>query len=115
MPNEGSSTPLDFHPPLCFEDDDRQNRRDGIAEFVGARLFKTAIREITGVSLYGYLTSETVLAMAELLEKFAAKPWPLPACERGVRGWASFSAEEYRDIARMFRAYGGAGYCLSGN
>src|SRR5271157_2018446 len=90
-PKEIKSQPLDFDPPLCFEDDDDfKERRDGWAFFAGARGFEHAIEEITGFSLrvsttwryrlfpsrshYRYsscLTSRSVLQIAERLERYA--------------------------------------------
>jgi hypothetical protein len=114
-PNEGKSRPLDFDPPLCIEDEhDRQSRREGWAHFRG-RTFEDAIEQVTGVSLRARLDSATVRRMAERLEAFAAKPWPLPPSENLHLGWEAFSADHYRDLARMFRAYADAGYELSGS
>jgi len=133
-PKEIKSQPLDFDPPLCFEDDDDfKERRDGWAFFAGARGFEHAIEEITGFSLrvsttwryrlfpwrshYRYsscLTSRSVLQIAERLERYAANPWPLPPSQHR-RGHHYWDAEVYRDIARMFRAYGEAGYNLCGD
>jgi hypothetical protein len=130
-PGESKSQPLDFDPPLCFEDEyDHQERREGWAFCAGSRQYQHAIRQITGISLRvstrprllfwrsndgtSVLTSRAVLQIAERLEAFAEKPWPLPSSEMR-RGWEAFSAKEYRDIARMFRAYGEAGYQLIGS
>ena len=130
-PGESKSQPLDFHPPLCIEDDyDHKDRREGWAVFAGARGFEYAIRDITGVSLRARLTTGTVLQIAEQLDAFAAQleavaatGFPVPRSRfRRLDGspvpghsWEDFDGEVYRDIARMFRAYGGAGYELSGS
>jgi len=129
-PGESKSQPLDFHPPLCFEDDDDQkDRREGWAVFAGARGFEDAIRDITGVSLRARLTTGTVLKIAEQLDAFGAQlkavaetglPVPRSRFRRSDGSplpgdaWEDFDAQVYRDIARTFRAYGGAGYELHG-
>jgi hypothetical protein len=128
-PGETKSAPLDFDPPLCFEDElDWQTRREGWAVFPAGRRFQYAIRDITGVSLRACLTTSAVLQIAERLDAFAAQmeavaetglPVP-PSRFRRMDGspvpgqpWEEYDAEVYRDIARMFRAYGEAGYELA--
>lgn len=114
-PGERKSAPLDFDPPLCFEDEhDRQYRREGWAHFRG-RTFEDAIEQITGVSLRACLDSATVRRIAHTLDRFAAQPWPLPPSENWQLGWEAFTADHYRDIARMFRAYADADYELIGS
>jgi hypothetical protein len=133
-PNNSKSKPLDFDPPLCFEDElDEEQRREGWAVFAGARGFERAIEEITGISLrvsttwryrlfpwrgiYRFtscLTTRTVLKIAARLERFGKEPWTLPPSKHR-RGHHYWDAEVYRDIARMFRAYGEAGYELHGD
>ncbi len=130
-PGESEPQPLDFHPPLCFEDDDdRKDRREGLAVFAGARGFERAIRDITGVSLRARLTADTVLQISEQLDAFAAQmeavaatglPMPRSRFRRADgsplpgHAWETITAEVYRDIARLFRVYAGAGYELSGD
>ena len=116
-PGERKSNPLDFDPPLCIEDDhDRQSRREGWAHFRG-RACHFAIEQITGVSLYSRgLDNATVRAMAERLEAYAAKPWPLPPTpDLDLAGWEFQSKERLGDLARLFRAYADAGYELHGS
>jgi len=116
-PGERQSKPLDFDPPLCFEDDhDRQDRRDGWAQLRG-RACHHVIEQITGISLYSHwLDNAAVRAMAEKLEAYAAKPWPLPPTpHHDSSGWEFHSPERLHDLARLFRAYADAGYCLSGS
>jgi hypothetical protein len=121
-PAEKQSAPLHFDPPLCFEGNhDEEMRREGWAWFNG-RVFEDAILQVTGVSLRGpddngtcssLMDSATVLRMAELFTRFAADPWPLPYLLH-TWGWERFGPEEYRDLGRLFRAYGEAGYELAG-
>jgi hypothetical protein len=116
-PGESKSKALDFDPPLCFEDDhDRQSRRDGWAHFRGGACH-FVIEQITGISLYsGCLDNATVRAMAERLEAYVAKPWPLqPTPDLDRAGWEFQSQERLRDLAHLFRAYGDAGYELHGS
>ena len=129
-PGETKSAPLDFDPPICFEDElDWQTRREGWAVCPDARIFAHAIRDITGVSLRDRLAIATVLQIAEHLDAFAAQleaeaAHGLPVSRSRFRrldgsplpggAWQDFDAEIYRDIARIFRTYGEAGYELVG-
>jgi len=99
-PGESKSTPLDFDPPLCFEGEhDRQQRREGWAHFRG-NAAADLIEELTGVSLYGHIENHVVMEMADILERDAFRR-PM--------------TDMVRDLARLFRAYGKAGYELRGS
>jgi hypothetical protein len=119
-PNETKSQPLDFDPPLCFEDlDDHFARLDGWAHF-RCRSCEHLIEEITGVSLRSErLDNATVLRMSDMFASFAEKPGKLPSSDR-KNGWEYWSRKDgiidvIRDFARLFRAYGEAGYELRGS
>lgn len=119
-PGESKSAPLDFDPPLCIEDEhDRQYRVDGWAH-LRSRNFSDLIEQITGVSLHSdCLDNITVRRMADSLTKFAAKPWKLPPADSSA-GWQHLASDDYitdvvRDLARLFKAYGEAGYELHGS
>ena len=117
-PGESKSKPLDFDPPLSFEDDyDHQLRREGWASFPG-RAWHVVIKQITGVSIYcKWLDNATIREMADRLEAYAAKPWQLPPTppELHRKGWEFVCEEWLPDLARLFRAYGEAGYGLYGD
>ena len=117
-PGESKSEPLYFDPPLSFEDDyDNQLRREGWAYFPG-RAWRVVIKQITEVSLHSKrLDNATIRRMAERLEAYAARPWRLPPTPPNLhrKGWEFVSEEWFRDLARLFRAYGDAGYEMSGD
>jgi hypothetical protein len=116
-PNEKKSAPLDFEPPLCFEDHhDWQIRRDGWAMFRG-KVFDTVVQQITGQTLYvEWMPPSTVQGVARKLEEYVAAPWKLPPSEdMDPTGWEFWTIQEIAEIARMFRAYGDAGYGLFGS
>ena len=116
-PNEKKSAPLHFEPGLCFENEhDEALRRNGSAMFRG-KTFETIVRQITGESLYvDWMSPRKVRAVAKKLEKYVAKPWPLPpSVAEMAAGWELWTPEQIADIARMFRAYGEAGYGLAGS
>jgi hypothetical protein len=108
---ESQSAPLDFDPPLCFEGDgDRKARADGYALLTGRLIF--LIEDIFGYPLHDcavsrvILSSHVVIEIAAEMENYVAEPW---------RG---FPAEQVgpvvRDLARLCRAYGEAGYDMYG-
>lgn len=130
-PGETKSTPLDFDPPLCFESDLERRlwRGEGWAVFPGARGFENAVHDITGISLRALLTASVVVQVAQHLDAFAtqldaAAKDGLPVTHSRFRrsdgspipgdAWEYFASEVFRDIARMFRTYGEAGYELLG-
>jgi hypothetical protein len=116
-PGESKSKPLDFDPPLCIEDEhDRQERREGSAHFRGRACY-IVIEQITGVSVYSdWIDNAAVRTIADKLEAFAAKPWPLsPTPDLDPAGWESHSGQRLHDLARLFRAYADAGYGLRGS
>lgn len=131
-PGESKSTPLDFDPPLCFEDEhDWQMRREGVAVFSAARGLEYVIQHITGVSLRACLTADAVLQIAQHLNAFATQieteaAHQLPVSRSRFRrpdgspiegdAWEEYmDVELWRDVARMFKAYGEADYELIGS
>jgi hypothetical protein len=119
-PDESKSQPLDFDPPLVFEDDgDQQARHEGWAHF-RSRSFECLIEEITGVSLRSEcLDNGTVKRMADLLASYAANPWELPPSQSNVGSehWSHHErvSEIVSDLARLFQAYAREDYGLFGS
>ena len=119
-PGEKKSKPLDFDPPLCIEDDhDRQYRHEGWAHLRSPN-FVDLVERISGVSLHTeWLDNKTVRRIAGLLTEFAAKPRTLPPSDSSAH-WQHSASDDYvievvRDLARVFKAYGEAGYELHGS
>jgi hypothetical protein len=91
------------------------------------KCYASFIREIAGVDLYDDLDNETVLKVAAALERFVAGlsdkdiEWQAFHCfdqelgdvvrwhEPAVHG---LPVAQMRDLSRMFRAFGDAGYIL---
>ncbi len=116
-----SSKPLDFDPPLSFEDDhDRQERRQGEAHF-RSRSVHLHIELITGVSLRSHwLSNRVVRHMTRRMETYLVKPWPIPRdperhADISLADWHRFVRCHLPDTARLFRAYAEAGYGLIGS
>ena len=103
--------PLKFDPPLCFGEDMLSGY-----DYRGFRgkQFEKVIWQITRITLFSeWLSPRAVRRVARRLEKYVAKPRKLrPSEEDGRPGWECWELHELADVARMFRAYGDAGFGL---